>query len=281
MNANNVNLPSNGEQAKKAPITEEVKKTTVMDVVYFVLPILSICMLFALWVYVAKTHPNLFPGPVATWERFVKLLQKPIMRVSFGGHILASLKRVVIALLFAWTIGISFGVLIGWNKKMDSFFGSIFSIIRPVPPIAWIPLITICFGIGEVPKILIVFIGAVMPVVINTHDGLKNVQKLYLDVGEVFNANKRQMLTQIAIPAAYPSIFAGIRTSTSTAWMVVLAVEMLGANKGIGFLVVRGMDTSDLPLILVAMIAIGVIGALLAVITELIERRLCPWASKK
>lgn len=130
MNANNVNLPSNGEQAKKAPFTEEVKKTTVMDVVYFVLPILSICMLFALWVYVAKMHPSLFPGPVATWERFVKLLQKPIMRVSFGGHILASLKRVVIALLFAWTIGISFGVLIGWNKK-NGFFLRLYFLYNP------------------------------------------------------------------------------------------------------------------------------------------------------
>ena len=100
-------------------------------------------------------------------------------------------------------------------------------------------------------------------------------------VGEVFNANKRQMLMEIAVPAAYPSIFAGIRTSTSTAWMVVLAAEMLGANRGVGFLVVKGMDSNDLPLVLVAMITIGVIGALLAVLTGYIEGRLCPWNKKK
>ena len=263
------------------PTVEEVKKITALDVIYKILPFVSIALLFALWYWVSYRSPDLFPSPAAAWERFITLLEKPIMRVSFPAHIGASLRRVLIALAFAWSIGISFGVLIGWNQKMDAFFGSIFSFIRPIPPIAWIPLITICFGVSEFSKVLIVFIGAVMPVVVNTHDGLKKVEKLYLDVGEMFHANLRQMLTEIAIPAAYPAIFAGIRTSTSTAWMVVLTAEMLGANKGVGFLVVRGMEGNDLPLVLVAMITIGVIGALLAVITGFLERRLCPWESKK
>ena len=263
------------------PVVQEVKKITALDVIYKILPFASILLLIGLWIRVSTLHPELFPSPAVTYERSVTLLEYPIMRVSFPAHIAASLQRVVIALVFAWTIGIAFGVLIGWNRKMDAFFGAIFSFIRPIPPIAWLPLITIALGTGEFPKVLIVFIGAVMPVVVNTHDGLKNVQKLYLEVGEVFNANKRQMLLEIAIPASYPQIFAGIRTSTSTAWMVVLAAEMLGANKGVGFLVVRGMEGNDLPLVLVAMITIGVIGALLAVITGFIERRLCPWDRKK
>lgn len=262
-------------------VVEEVKKTTMLDVIYKILPIVSIALLFGLWYWISFMHPELFPSPAVAWERFLMLLEKPIMRVSFPQHIGASLRRVVIALVFAWSIGISFGVLIGWNKKMDAFFGAIFSFIRPIPPIAWIPLITICFGISEFSKVLIVFIGAVMPVVVNTHDGLQKVQKLYLDVGEMFHANKKQMLMEIAIPASYPAIFAGIRTSTSTAWMVVLAAEMLGANRGVGFLVMRGMEGNDLPLVLVAMITIGVIGALLAVLTGFLERRLCPWENKK
>ncbi len=266
---------------KTKEVVGEVKKTTVRDVVYAILPVVSIALLVGLWIWVSQKYPLLFPSPAQTWERLVKLFKVPVMRVSYPGHILASLGRVFIALLFSWAIGISFGILIGWNRKMDAFFGTIFAFIRPIPPIAWIPLITILMGTSEASKILIVFIGAVMPVVINTHDGVRNVEKLYLDVGEVFNANKRQMLMEIAVPAAYPSIFAGIRTSTSTAWMVVLAAEMLGANRGVGFLVVKGMDSNDLPLVLVAMITIGVIGALLAVLTGYIEGRLCPWNKKK
>ncbi len=108
-----------------------------------------------------------------------------------------------------------------------------------------------------------------------------NVDKIYLDVGTIFNANNTQKLFLIAIPAALDAIFAGIRTSTSAAWMVVLAAEMLGSKSGVGFLITRGMDSIDMPLILMAMIAIGIVGALLAVITQVAERMLCPWTIRK
>ena len=123
--------------SKEEKVTvEEVKKITALDVIYKILPCLSILLLFLLWYGVSVMYPHLFPSPAVAWERFLTLLEKPIMRVSFPRHIGASLKRVVTALLFAWGIGISFGVMIGWNKKMDAFFGSIFAFIRPIPPIA-------------------------------------------------------------------------------------------------------------------------------------------------
>lgn len=131
------------------------------------------------------------------------------------------------------------------------------------------------------PKILIVFIGAVMPVVVNTQAGMSNVDKQYLEVGRIFNANKWQMLVDFAIPSALDAIFAGVRTSASAAWMVVLAAEMLGGRAGVGFLITRGMDSGDLPLVLLSMICIGVIGAFLAIATQMIERWLCPWTVKK
>ena len=259
----------------------EFKETTPMDVVYFVLPFISIGLLIFLWVYVSRNKPDLFPTMQATWQRLVKLFKQPIMRVPYYGHILASLKRVVIALVVAIVIGVPFGTMLGWNRKMDAFFGAVFNIIRPIPPLAWIPLIIITFGIGEFPKVLIVFIGAVMPIVINTRAGLRSVDQLYLDVGELFDGSRRQILMEVAIPSAMPAIIAGIRTATSTGWMVVLAAEMLSAKSGVGFLVTRGMDANDMPLVLVAMITIGIVGALLGVITSLIERLLCPWLEIK
>ncbi|MCL2000719.1 MAG: ABC transporter permease [Planctomycetes bacterium] len=263
------------------PLTGEVKKITAADIVYAVLPFLSLSLLVFLWMHVSGEYPDLFPSIGDTWRRFLLLFRRPIMRVSFPGHILVSLRRILIALLAAWTLGIAFGAALGWNRKLDAFFGSMFELIRPIPPLAWIPLITIWFGIGEFPKILIVFIGAVMPVVINTRAGMKRVEKQYLDVGIAFNAGKRQMLLEVAMPSAFPAIFAGVRTSTSVAWSVVLAAEMVGANAGIGFLVVRGMEGDDMPLVLVAMITIGVIGALLAVATAILERMLCPWQKRR
>lgn len=258
----------------------EFKKTTPKDVLYFILPFISIGLLLLLW-HKVSTTTTLFPSMSATYERLLKLFEKPIMRVSFWGHILASLKRVVIALAVAIVLGVAFGTLIGWNRKCNAFFGSIFNVLRPIPPLAWIPLITITFGISEFPKILIVFIGAVIPIVINTRAGLDSVEQIYLDVGMLFDANKRQLLWEVAMPCATPAIIAGIKTATSAGWMVVLAAEMLGAKSGVGFLVTRGMDANDMPLVLVAMITIGVIGALLGVITSFIERLLCPWMKIK
>lgn len=259
----------------------EFKELKPIDIVYKILPFISLGLVVLLWYRVSTNRPDMFPTMKATWDRLILLFKQPIMRVPYYGHILASLKRVVLALLAGIILGVPFGTMIGWNKKLDSFFGSIFNIIRPIPPLAWIPLIIISFGIGEFPKILIVFIGTFMPIVINTRAGLKSAEQLYLDVGTLFDANKREMLTEVAMPSAIPAIFAGIKTATSTGWMTVLAAEMLSAKSGVGFLVTRGMDASDLPLVLVAMITIGIVGALLSVITSFIERLLCPWLQIK
>ena len=128
---------------------------------------------------------------------------------------------------------------------------------------------------------LIVYIGCIASIVVNTHAGLKNVNKMYLDVGTVFNASPRQMLFQIAIPSALDAIFAGVRTSTSAAWMVVLAAEMLGGRSGVGFLIIRGMDAMDMSLVLMSMIVIGIVGAMLAILTQIAEGVLCPWTKKR
>ena len=249
----------------------------LMEKVYYILPFLSLTLLILLWVLASSSNNSMFPSPKETLDRLIAMSQKPIMRLSLFEHVMASLYRVLTALISAWILGIAFGVMIGWNKKCNALFEPIFSGFRSIPPIAWIPLVTIWFGIGEFPKILIVFIGAFAPVVVNTQAGMSNIESLYLDVGKIFNANERQMLLEIAIPSALPAIFAGIRTSTSTGWMVVLAAEMLGAKSGVGFLIVRGMDSGDLPLVLVAMITIGIVGAILAVVTQYIERSVCPW----
>ena len=116
------------------------------------------------------------------------------------------------------------------NKTCKALFTPLFNAFRAVPPLAWIPLITLWLGTGEFPKILIVIFGSIASIVVNTQAGMSNVEKLYLDVGTIFNASASQKLFQIAIPSALDAIFAGIRTSTSAAWMVVLAAEMLGAK---------------------------------------------------
>lgn len=244
---------------------------------YWGLPVLAVCLIVIGWISFSAVHPELMPTPAEVGERFVKTFTKPIAKTTLLGHAWASLRRVLIALLISWTFGISFGILIGWNKSARAFLGSIFEVIRPIPPIAWIPIVIMWFGIGEFPKVLLVFIGTFVPLVINTSTGIEMVDRINLHVGRVFGGNNRQILKEIVIPTALPSIFAGIRTSVSSGWTTVLAAEMMGAKQGLGSLVTKGWQGSDLSLVLVSVITIAIIGAALAVILQKMEKVVCPW----
>lgn len=257
------------------------KNKTLLNVLYWGLPILAVGMIVVGWVLFSGAHPELMPGPAAVWERLMKTFTKPIAKTTLFGHAWASLRRVLMALMIAWAFGICFGILIGWSKKARAFFGSIFEVIRPIPPIAWIPIIIMWFGIGEFPKVLLVFIGTFVPLVINTSTGIEMVDKININVGRVFGGNNRQILTDIVIPTALPSIFAGVRTSVSSGWTTVLAAEMLGAQKGLGALVTRGWQGSDMALVLVSVITIAIIGALLSFALTKLERVVCPWNNRK
>lgn len=253
------------------------KQKTIGTALFYGLPLLAILMIAAGWVVFSAGHPELMPEPAAVWTRFVKTFTKPIAKTTLIGHAWASLRRVLLALIIAWAFGISFGILIGWNRKCRAFFGSIFEVIRPIPPIAWIPIIIMWFGIGEFPKVLLVFIGTFVPLVINTSAGIEMVDRINIHVGRIFGGNERQILTDIVIPTALPSIFAGIRTSVSSGWTTVLAAEMLGAQKGLGALVTRGWQGSDMALVLVSVITIAMIGALLSLSLQKLEKVVCPW----
>lgn len=257
--------------------SNQTKKPTWLKAVYVLLPIAAILSIIALYSLMAARMPLLLPDGAALWKRFVASFTNPIKGVTLIGHIWASLRRVLIALVFAWTLGISFGVMIGWNKTCKAIFGAIFDLFRPIPPIAWIPIIIMWFGIGEFPKELIVFIGSFIPVVINTEAGIRMVDPVSIDVGTVFGANKRQLLIEFVIPTALPSIFAGVRTSVSAGWTVVLAAEMLGADSGMGSLVTRGWNASDMALVIVSIICIGIIGAILSFALNQLEKVVCPW----
>ena len=250
-----------------------------LSILYKILPVISLVLLVLLWLAAAGSGTN-FPSPAEVWERTVRLFTNPVKKLTLVGHVLVSLKRIGLALLFDWTFGIAFGILLGWVPKARAFFGPMFNAFRAVPPLAWIPLITLWFGTGEFPKVVIVIFGSLACIVVNVQAGLSTVDKMYLDVGTVFNATPAQRLLKIAIPSSLDAIFAGVRTSTSAAWMVVLAAEMLGANSGVGFLISRGMDSIDMPLVLTGMIAIGIVGAILAILTQIAERLICPWTRK-
>ena len=158
-----------------------------LNLLYKILPIISILLLIALWLAASRGSAN-FPSPQDVLNRTIRLFTHPVKKKNLILHVLASLRRIGLALLFDWTFGIVFGIILGWFPKARAFFSPIFDAFRAVPPLAWIPLITLWFGTGETPKILIVIFGSLACIVVNVKAGLSAVDKMYLDVGTVFNA---------------------------------------------------------------------------------------------
>ncbi len=252
-------------------------KENSKKILYLLLSVASLAVFVVAWVILASAEGSMLPTPAATFSRFLDIMREPISKATLPLHIWASLKRVLIAFVFAVVIGIALGVGLGWSVKFNAAFGPLFEMIRPIPPIAWIPMIIIWCGIGELAKIVIVFIGAFTPIVLNTSAGIRAIDPLLISAGKVLGANRRQLLVDVAFPATIPAILAGIRTALSSGWMCVVAAEMIVARQGVGFLIVRGQEIGDTALIVVCMLAIGIVSALLSFILQKLEGVLCPW----
>jgi len=253
------------------------KKTIFIKISNWVLPIMSLTLVYLAYISFVSKNSIIMPYPSEIWERFVRTIEYPIKNVTIFGHVWASLKRVFIAAFVSWMLGIPFGIIIGWNRKMRAVFGTIFDLLRPIPPIAWIPLIVLLFGIGEFSKILVVFIGCFIPITVNTSAGIAMTEKEYTKVGRIFGCNETQLLWHIVLPGALPSIFTGVHLTISAGWRVVLAAEMLAADYGIGSIVTRGWSELDMALVLCSIICIALVGATLSLIVEKLERLLTPW----
>lgn len=243
------------------------------------LPFASVVLLVVLWQLVAASgnFGRALPSPGDVARQFGFMLVHPIGRTSLYGHIWASMVRVLSAFLVAVVTGIPLGLFLGWNRKFEAVVKPIFEIFRPIPPIAWIPLAILWFGIDETPKIFICFIGAFVPTVMNAYTGIRFTDPMLLDAARMLGGNRRQLFTAVAVPSALPAIFAGLQNGLSLSWMCVLAAEMVGAQQGIGYLILLGMDMSNPAMIITGMLLIGAIGAGIAVLLRFAEKRICPW----
>ena len=248
---------------------------------YYLLSVLSVAVLVLLWYFIATREGSIIPSPVETWNRFLDICINPISKAVLAVHVWVSLKRVLIAFAFAIVLGVTLGVLFGWSRTFRALVGPVFELLRPIPPIAWIPLVILWCGIGELPKIVIVFIGSFVPIVLNTWAGIRDIDPLLIQAGEVLGAGRRQLLFEVTIPATIPAILAGIRTALSSGWMCVVAAEMIVARQGVGYLIIRGQESGDTALIVANMLVIGVVSFLLSTILSKLEVVLCPWQFDK
>ena len=241
-------------------------------------PVVSIAIFILLWGLVSlNVSADFLPSPLVVLKEGIRLFHANIIVTSLFCDIGWSLSRVLIAFGLAIVLGLPIGLYMGWSRVFEKIVSPIFEVLRPIPPIAWIPIAILWLGVAEGSKIFICFVGAFVIMILNAYTGMRYVDPLLIDAAKSFGATRTQQFINVAIPACMPSIFAGVQNALSMAWMCVLAAEMVGARQGVGFIIIQGMDLNKPSMILVGMVIIGIVGSLLAAALRWIERLLCPW----
>lgn len=250
------------------------------DSVYAVISIASFLILWAIGVQLSDIK-IVMPGPWEVITKFVDSFVHPVGRYTMPVHILYSLMRVIPAYLVGSIIGITLGILMGWYRIVNSIFRPIYELIRPIPPIAWIPISIVWFGIGEGSKWFLIFLAAFVPVTLNSISGARSVDPLLIKCGQMLGASKQYMFKTIVLPFSVPYIFSGLQVGLAGSWATVVAAEMIRSSEGVGWIIISSMDTNDVTQSLVGIMAIGIVGFLLATIMRKVEDKLCAWTVRE
>jgi NitT/TauT family transport system permease protein len=222
----------------------------------------------AWWAVVAATQSAIFPTPWqvvhGTWEL--------IRDGTLWEHIGASLFRVGAGFLLAVAVGIPVGLWMGWMKGAYTTLNPIIQMLRPISPIAWIPIAILWFGVGNASPIYLIFISSVFPMVVQTTAGVHTIERRYLRAAQNFGGSRYTLFRRVVIPAVLPQIIVGMRIGLGVAWLVVVAAEMIALRSGLGYLIIDSRNAGNrYDLVIAGMIIIGLIGLLLDSVMRLLE----------
>ncbi len=217
--------------------------------------------------------PLILPPPSQVAMTFWELLISGAMARHVGISVLRVLEGFGIAAL----LGLSLGTAIGLSRTLDRLTDLVIQVVKPIPPIAWIPLAILWFGIGEQSKVYIIFLGAFFPIIINTIDGIRQTDHKFVEVARILEVPRLKFVRQVVIPGALPAIMTGIRVGLMVAWMCVVAAELIAAGSGVGYLIMDARQLSQSDVVLVGMITIGVIGKLMDSLIKRMEKLLIGW----
>lgn len=244
-----------------------------------VLYIISFISFFALWDLgvVSGLIGQYMPRPIEVVKELGKLAVEPLSGKTLFGHLWFSFRRIIIGFSIAVVIGVPVGVLMASSRYANAIIKPIFEIFKPMPPIAWISIAILWFGIGETSKVFIIIIGAIVPLIINSFNGIRLVDEELYDVIRMLGGSRQDEIKYVMFPASFPAIFAGMQISLSLAWGTVLAAELVGAREGMGFIIVMGMNIANSAMIIGGMVMIAVMAFAISYSISYMERWVCPW----
>ena len=240
-------------------------------------PVAGVVLLIGIWALFTIKSSS-FPTPGATFEAAVKLFADPFYKKGpndqgIGWNILFSLQRVAVGFGLAALVGIPLGFIIGRFTFFSRMFSPLISLLKPVSPLAWLPIGLLVFKSANPAAIWTIFICSIWPMVVNTAVGVQRVPVDYLNVARVLNLSEWKIITRILFPAVLPYMLTGVRLSVGTAWLVIVAAEMLTGGVGIGFWVWDEWNNLNVKHIIIAIFVIGIVGLLLEQALMLVARR--------
>lgn len=245
---------------------------------------ISVCLFLGLWelaVRVGWINGKFLCAPSTVVLTFFDKLSNPKPDGSvLVIHIITSLKLVLAGYGAAIVIGVPLGLLMGYYRVFDKIISPIFEIMRPIPPIAWIPLSIIWLGVGTTAKAFIIFLAAFVPCVINAYTGVKLTPAVYLNVAKTSGASKWMTFWTVSRNYAMPLTFTGIQVALGNAWSTLVASELLAATSGLGYMIQQGRSLVRPDIILVGMVTIGVIGAILTSLLSKLENKIVRWRAR-
>jgi sulfonate transport system permease protein len=220
--------------------------------------------------------PALLPSPLYVAETIWYLINSG----DLWRHVSASSLRVIQGFVIAAVLALSLGIAMGIFRRLDRFVDLLIQVLKPVPPIAWIPLSILWFGIDEGAKIFIIVLGAFFPVLTSTVDAIRQTDRRYVELARALELPRGLFIRKIMLPGALPQIMSGLRLGLAMAWMCVVAAELIAASSGVGFLIMDGRAVSQADLVLAGMLTMGVLGKLTDDVLRVVEQKLIRWRAE-
>lgn len=251
-----------------------------------ILCVLSLTSLVGIWFIITSVirviPPAFLPSPQNIVTDFFRLLTASYVGHTLIGHTLVSLQIVLGGFLLAVAIGVPLGILMGWFKRIEAVVDPLFQLLRPIPPLAWIPLSLLWFGIGMKSKIFVIWLSAFVPCVINSYTAIRLTDPLLVKAALGLGVKKqRDLLREVAVPSSLPVILGGVRIGLGSAWMTLVAAELLASNAGLGYMMQMARRALEPSVIILGMLMIGILGALMARGLKALEKRICPWVKEE
>lgn len=245
----------------------------------YVLYVISFLAFLSIWHYVAQAQilGRSLATPYEVIKEMGRMMTTELAGNTLLGHMWASARRILIGFAIGAAIGIPLGLFMALNKYVNALVKPVFDLFKPMPPIAWISISILWFGIGEPSKIFIIVIGSLVPCLLNAYNGIRIIDEELYDVIRVLGGKRRDEIFQVSFPAALPALFAGLQISISIAWTCVLAAELVSSRSGLGWIIVRGMRLTKPELVIGGMVIIALVAWVFSLAFSGLERLVCPW----